>query len=98
RLVIEGLCFHLRRWEDNGWISVSNSDLWKATIAALRKRDKPVFFKWMKGHSGVEGNEGADELAGKGASLDDEDASPANTEISHEFDVNGVQLVTLLQS
>ncbi|KAK0473530.1 ribonuclease H-like protein [Armillaria luteobubalina] len=92
------ICVVLERWEDNGWIGVSNSDLWKATIAALRKRGEPVFFKWTKGHSGVEGNEGADELASKGASLDDEDASPADTEISHKFDVNGAWLAMLSQS
>ncbi|PBK66451.1 ribonuclease H-like protein [Armillaria solidipes] len=98
KYVIDGLCFHLRRWEDNGWLGISNSDIWKATVAALRQRSTPVYFQWVKGHNGDVGNEGADCLAGKGALLDESEALAADTEICHEFDVNGARLSSLTQS
>ncbi|KAK0495053.1 ribonuclease H-like protein [Armillaria luteobubalina] len=98
KYVIEGLCFHLKHWESNGWIGVSNRDIWKATAAALRKRGTPVFFQWTKGHNGDKGNEGADTLAEKGALLDASEATPANIEINQEFTVEGARLSEISQS
>ncbi|KAK0439276.1 ribonuclease H-like domain-containing protein [Desarmillaria tabescens] len=90
KYVIEGLCFHLKCWEDNGWMRVSNSDVWKATVAALRQWRAPIFFQWTKGHNGNEGNKGADALAEKGMQVNEDSATPADIEITHEFDVEGV--------
>ncbi|KAK0429536.1 hypothetical protein EV421DRAFT_1893837 [Armillaria borealis] len=90
KYVIEGLCFHLQRWEDRGWIGVANSDVWKATVAALRQHSIPVYFQWIKGHNSNEGNKGADALANQGAQLD--------AKINHEFDVDGARLSSLSQS
>ncbi|KAK0452739.1 uncharacterized protein EV420DRAFT_1273683 [Desarmillaria tabescens] len=98
KYVIGGLCFNLKCWENRGWIGISNSDVWKATVAALRQHNAPIFFQWVKGHSGDSGNEGADELAGRGAQLGEDEASPANVDIDHEFNVDGARLSTLTQS
>ncbi|PBK75811.1 RnaseH-domain-containing protein [Armillaria solidipes] len=98
KYVIEGLCMHLRRWEDRGWVDVPNSELWRATIAILRQHGAPIFFKWVKGHNGDIGNEGADILAGEGAMLDIGQALPVDTDIEHEFDVVGARLSRLTQS
>lgn len=58
------------RWEKNGWINakgepVANQDLWES-LAAFAKENPDIKFEWVKGHSGVEGNERADKLATKG--------------------------------
>ncbi|KAK0438285.1 hypothetical protein EV421DRAFT_1891991 [Armillaria borealis] len=92
KYVIEELCFHLKCWEDSNWIGISNSDVWKATIAALRQRKAPVYFQWVKCHSR------ADELAGQGALLEEDEAVPANVEVDHEFQVDGAKPSTLTQS
>lgn len=98
KYVIEGLCFHLKQWEDNGCVGVSNSDVWKATVAIICKWSSPVYFQWVKGHSGDTRNEEADLLAEKDAHLDEEEALPADTEINHEFNINGAKLSSLTQS
>ncbi|KAK0224219.1 hypothetical protein IW262DRAFT_881257 [Armillaria fumosa] len=98
KYVIDGLCFHLKRWEDRGWIGIPNSELWRATAAILRRHGAQVMFQWVKGRSGNMGNEGADALAGRGALLNIKDAVPANVEIDHEFDVVGARLSSLSQS
>ncbi len=53
-------------WERRGWKNsqkkeVANQDLWKPLIAEYKVSD--VTFRWVKGHSGDEWNEIADELA-----------------------------------
>jgi ribonuclease HI len=57
----------LRTWARNGWKTkartpVANEDLWRI-MHALHVR-KPLKWAWVKGHSGVAGNEAADKLAG----------------------------------
>jgi ribonuclease HI len=58
------------RWEKNGWITakgeaVANKDLWDSLVRFI-KENPAIQFEWVKGHSGVEGNEAADKLATKG--------------------------------
>ncbi|MFT7475357.1 MAG: ribonuclease HI [Verrucomicrobiales bacterium] len=53
-------------WERRGWKNsqkkeVANQDLWKPLVAAYKVSD--VTFRWVKGHSGDEGNEKADHFA-----------------------------------
>jgi len=54
------------RWEKNGWLNyhrktVENRDLWERLLALVRRHH--VTFKKGAGHTGIEHNERADELA-----------------------------------
>ncbi|KAI9070087.1 RnaseH-domain-containing protein [Trametes sanguinea] len=70
KYVVDGLTVHAPKWEQRGWVGVKNSAVIRDVLALLRSRSAPVTFRWVKGHSGVVGNEGADVLAGAGAALD----------------------------
>ncbi|WP_237352612.1 ribonuclease H family protein [Rhizobium leguminosarum] len=63
-------------WKTNGWKkivpnanarsrTIANPELWKAIDLQLSPNPL-VTIAWCKGHSGIEGNERADELAGNG--------------------------------
>lgn len=60
-----------KRWVDNwtkkSFSGIKNPDLWKQLLVELRNHN--VNFIWIKGHAGIAGNERADELACKGASM-----------------------------
>lgn len=67
--VIKGITEYLAGWKFCGWRTgsnqpVKNVDLWKELEALAKKHE--VTWHWVKGHSGVEGNERADQLATKG--------------------------------
>ena len=67
--VKDGLTKWIHGWKRNGWKTaakkpVKNKDLWQDLEAACERHD--MEWKWVKGHSGDEGNEIADELARKG--------------------------------
>ena len=73
-----GIELWLHKWERNGWQTtrgnlVSHSDVWKRILAWVRKferdADRSVAFLHVKAHSGIRGNERADELAAKGSRL-----------------------------
>jgi len=58
------------KWIKNGWKTASkkpvkNQELWKAIISYVKEIENITFHK-VPGHSGVELNEKADELANKG--------------------------------
>jgi len=58
------------KWRRNGWINsrgqpVENKDLWEELINLVESFDNIEFVK-VKGHSGVEFNERADQLANQG--------------------------------
>lgn len=60
-------------WEKNGWKNakkqdVENQDLWKELLLLYRSFEEITFLK-VKGHSGIELNEKADELANRGIDL-----------------------------
>jgi ribonuclease HI len=67
KTTIDMLTKDLEKNEDSGWIGKANDHLFKLTTVELRLRNAPTNFKWVKGHSGEEGNEKADELADEGA-------------------------------
>lgn len=67
--VLDGATKWIKTWKKNNWKTSSNNqvknrDLWARLDAATKKHS--ITWTWVKGHSGVEGNERADELARKG--------------------------------
>lgn len=71
---IKSCTLWFKKWEENGWKTstgkdVENQDLIKPVIAKLKILGN-VSLKYVKGHSGVEGNEKADELARKAIQMD----------------------------
>ena len=67
--VQKGITEWLPQWTRRGWRTaagkpVANQDLWQE-LDALAARF-PVEWHWVRGHSGDEGNERADELARRG--------------------------------
>lgn len=67
--VRDGVTKWLSNWKRNNWRTASkqlvkNKDLWQALDQAIGEHD--VHWHWVKGHSGNEGNERADQLANQG--------------------------------
>ena len=67
--VINGITKWLPNWRAKGWINsakkpVANKDLWQQLDSLISNHK--VDWLWVKGHSGDDENERADELARKG--------------------------------
>jgi len=66
--VVKGVTEWRHGWKRKGWTrgksALANADLWKAIDAAHTAF--PARVSWVRGHSGVPGNERADRLAAKG--------------------------------
>jgi ribonuclease HI len=65
----DGITKWIHNWKRNGWRTadkkpVKNDDLWKRLELAIEAHD--ISWHWVKGHSGHDGNERADELARRG--------------------------------
>ncbi len=72
--VLGGVTSWVFNWEKNGWRTskkepVLNQDLWKELISLARLSKADLKWQKVKGHSGVEHNEKADEIATSCASL-----------------------------
>lgn len=67
--VRKGVLEWLEGWKKRGWKTaakqpVKNKDLWQLLDEAIQRHE--ITWHWVKGHSGNEGNELADELANLG--------------------------------
>ena len=57
---------HKAGWVNREGTPIANKDQWVWLLDALNQNTVPVRYKWVKGHSGVYGNEQADQLADQG--------------------------------
>ena len=69
KYVMQGITEWMSNWKRRGWKTagnkpVKNEDLWRRLDAAILGHD--VKWKWVKGHSGNNGNDRADALANLG--------------------------------
>ena len=66
KYVLQGINEWIANWKANGWKTaarkdVKNIDLWQRLDDEVARHK--IDWNWVKGHSGVEGNEHADQLA-----------------------------------
>lgn len=66
KYVLQGINEWIANWKANGWKTaakkpVKNIDLWQQLEEEVARHE--IDWNWVKGHSGVEGNELADRLA-----------------------------------
>lgn len=97
RLVVDGFTKHLPTWEDKGWIGVKCAEFFKRAVAGLRARSAETTFRWVKGHDGNRGNEGADALAKAGLGMREEQLTDIPLE-HKRFLQNGVRISVMTQS
>ncbi len=69
KYVMDGITSWMANWKKRGWKTanrkpVKNKDLWMALDEAASRHD--IDWKWVRGHTGNEGNEEADALANLG--------------------------------
>ena len=69
KYVMDGINQWLPNWKKRGWKTsnrkpVKNQDLWQALDEAITRHK--IDWYWVRGHTGVPGNEEADELANLG--------------------------------
>jgi len=66
KYVMQGINDWMANWKSNGWKTaakkpVKNADLWQLLDEQAKKHQ--IKWRWVKGHTGIEGNEMADQLA-----------------------------------
>lgn len=69
KYVLQGITEWLPNWKKRGWKTankgaVKNEDLWRRLDAARERHQ--IDWRWVKGHSGSNGNDRADKLANLG--------------------------------
>jgi len=55
-------CGWLNKWARKGFVKIKNPDLWQEVYTVISKCDF-ITVKWVKGHSGIIGNDIVDRLA-----------------------------------
>jgi ribonuclease HI len=96
KYVVDGLTKHIWKWEAEGFRVTSNGELFKTTVARLRARKAKTSFKWIKGSSGIKGNEEADLLADQGANKEGSDI--IDITIPSDLVLPGAKLKAMSQS
>lgn len=68
--VVNGITQWVRSWQTKNWQTasgqaVANKELWQELVAVLASKEKIAKIEWLQilGHSGIPGNERADQLA-----------------------------------
>ena len=69
RYVMDGINDWMPNWKKRGWKTASkkpvkNQDLWQLLDEAISHHE--IEWRWVRGHTGVPGNEDADRLANQG--------------------------------
>ena len=69
KYVMDGITKWMPAWKKRGWKTankkpVKNQDLWVLLDAAVSRHQ--IKWNWVRGHTGVDGNEEADALANRG--------------------------------
>jgi ribonuclease HI len=70
--VMKGITEWIHAWKARGWRTASkepvkNVDLWKRLEAETARHE--IEWKWVRGHTGNDGNERADALANRGCEM-----------------------------
>ncbi|KAK0488256.1 hypothetical protein EDD18DRAFT_1311295 [Armillaria luteobubalina] len=93
--VIMAMTMQLKKNKDRGWIGVADAHAYQALVANMRERPGPTTLQWVKGHSGIEGNEEADRLTTEG--LTKEFPDEIEFTIEPPYNITGAKLQTISQ-
>lgn len=96
QIMIDSMTTYLEKNENDGWIGAANQILMRSLAAHLGSRKGITLFEKVKGHSGVEGNEGADKLAEAGTAKANPDT--IDLAIPPNYDLPGAKLATIRQA